>query len=90
MQVWHEIPEATYGLKSGSTLVAISAGAAGLAGGDVGVVRLLGHCGDVGGVVEGKMKCWLGCTRGSESAGRRFWVVVERGCGCVKMKLLRS
>ena len=84
------IPEATYGLKGSSTLVAISAGAAGLARRDVGVVRLLGHCGDVGGVIDGEMGCWLGRTRSSERAGRRIQVVVERGCGCVKMKLLRS
>lgn len=90
MHVRRRIPEATYGLEGSSTLVAISAGAAGLARRDVGVVRLLGHCGDVGGVIDGETKCWLGCTRGSESAGRRFEIVVERGCGCVKMKLLRS
>jgi hypothetical protein len=75
VHVWPRIPEATYGLKGGSTLVAISAGAAGLARGDVGVVRLLGHCGDVGGVIDGETGCWLGCTRSSESAGRRFQVL---------------
>lgn len=44
----------TYSLKSSGTLVAISAGATGLARGNVGVVRLLRHCGDVIGVVTVK------------------------------------
>lgn len=80
----------TYSLKSGSTLVAISAGTTGLTRGDVGIVRLLGHCGGVGGVIDGEMKSLLSCTRGSESAGRLLQVVVGQGCGCVKMKLLKS
>jgi len=41
-------------LEGSGTLVAISAGAASLAGGNVGVVRLLGHCGEaVDGVTAG-------------------------------------
>jgi hypothetical protein len=40
-------------LKGSSALVTISAGAAGLARGNVGVVRLLRHCGDVGDVIDG-------------------------------------
>jgi hypothetical protein len=80
-----------YGLEGSSTLVAaISAGAARLARGNVGVVRLLRHCGDVRGVIDGGIECWLGCRGQSESAGSKYQGRVGARCGCARMRLLRE
>ena len=72
-------------MEGSGALIAISAGAAGLARGNVGVVRLLRHCGDAGDVIVGEMECRVACRARSESAGRRERVVVVK-CGCGSAK----